>query len=62
MVKCTFCGEMIERGTGKAYIQVDGKQLFFCSSKCEKNMLKLKRKPLKTKWTKRFMEKKKKVS
>ena len=29
----------------------DGRILEFCSSKCEKNLLKLKRNPLKTKWT-----------
>ena len=51
MVKCTFCGENIEKGTGKIYVQKDGKMLYFCSMKCEKNMLKLKRKPLKTKWS-----------
>ena len=26
MVKCTFCGEEIEKGTGKIYVQVDGKR------------------------------------
>ncbi|MBU0615827.1 MAG: 50S ribosomal protein L24e [Nanoarchaeota archaeon] len=44
MVKCTFCGEQLERGTGKMYVQKDGKVLYFCSSKCEKNKIKLKRK------------------
>ncbi len=44
MVKCSFCGNEIEQGTGKIYVQIDGKILNFCSMKCEKNELKLKRK------------------
>lgn len=51
MVKCSFCGNIIEKGTGKMYIKSDGKVLYFCSTKCEKNMLKLKRKPRNLKWT-----------
>jgi large subunit ribosomal protein L24e len=56
MAKCTFCGTNITRGTGKMYVKKDAKILNFCSSKCEKNMLKLKRKPIKTRWSKRFEE------
>tara|TARA_B100001971_G_C18199162_1_gene543440 strand:+ start:1014 stop:1193 length:180 start_codon:yes stop_codon:yes gene_type:complete len=56
VVKCTFCGDIVERGTGKMYVQVDSKILYFCSSKCEKNMLKLRRKPITTKWSKRFQK------
>lgn len=54
MAKCTFCGEVIAQGTGKIYVQKDAKVLYFCSSKCEKNHLKLKRKPLRTKWSGRY--------
>ncbi len=54
MAKCTFCGDVIEKGTGKMFVKKDGKVLYFCSSKCEKNTLKLKRKPIKTKWSKRY--------
>ena len=54
MVKCTFCGNVIEKGTGKMFVKKDGKILYFCSSKCEKNMLKLKRKAITVKWTKRY--------
>ncbi len=50
-MKCSFCGRTIPQGTGKIYVKKDGKLLYFCSSKCEKNMLKLKRKPQKYKWT-----------
>jgi large subunit ribosomal protein L24e len=56
MAKCTFCGTNITRGTGKMFVQKDAKILNFCSSKCEKNMLKLKRKPIKTRWSMRFEE------
>jgi len=56
MVKCTFCGETLKEGTGKMYIQKDAKILYFCSMKCEKNHLKLKRKPITTKWSGRFIK------
>ena len=52
MVKCSFCGIEITRGTGKIFVKKDSKILYFCSSKCEKNMLKLGRKPRTKKWTK----------
>ncbi|MFH1636806.1 MAG: 50S ribosomal protein L24e [Candidatus Woesearchaeota archaeon] len=50
MVKCSFCEVEIEKGTGMMYVQKDAKILNFCSKKCEKNMLKLKRKARKQKW------------
>jgi large subunit ribosomal protein L24e len=53
-MKCSFCGEEIEKGVGKVYAFRDGSLFYFCSSKCEKNLLKLKRKPQKVKWTKRY--------
>lgn len=56
MVKCIFCGDVLKRGTGKMYVQADSKVLYFCSSKCQKNMLKLKRKPITTRWSKRFVK------
>ena len=40
------------------YVKKDAKIFYFCSSKCEKNMLKLKRKPHKIKWTKAYEKKK----
>lgn len=51
MVRCTFCGKEISRGKGKMYIKKDGKIFYFCSSKCEKNQLKHKRKARTLKWT-----------
>ncbi|MFW6014045.1 MAG: 50S ribosomal protein L24e [Nanoarchaeota archaeon] len=52
MAACNFCGIEIPKGTGKIYVKKDGKTFNFCSSKCEKNMLVLKRKPWEIKWTK----------
>lgn len=57
MPKCTFCGNVIEKGTGKMFVKKGGKILYFCSSKCEKNTLKLKRKPIRTKWSRRYEKK-----
>jgi large subunit ribosomal protein L24e len=51
MAKCIFCGKEIEKGTGLIFVKKDGKQLKFCSTKCEKNMLKLGRKARNLKWT-----------
>ena len=51
MPKCSFSGEEIKPGTGKMYVKDNGTVLWFKSSKCEKNYLKLKRDPRKFKWT-----------
>ncbi len=54
MANCSFCGKRIEKATGKIFVLNTGKSLHFCSSKCEKNQLKLKRKARHLKWTKFF--------
>jgi large subunit ribosomal protein L24e len=51
MSKCSFCGISIPKGTGKMYVKKDGKIFYFCSNKCEKNMLQLGRKPRNVAWT-----------
>ncbi|HEB37698.1 MAG TPA: 50S ribosomal protein L24e [Thermoplasmatales archaeon] len=51
---CSFCGNEIEPGTGKLYIRKDGTIYHFCSSKCQKNLLKLKRVPRKIRWTRYY--------
>ncbi|MBT3406448.1 50S ribosomal protein L24e [Candidatus Woesearchaeota archaeon] len=51
MVTCSFCGLEIPRGSGLMYVKTDGKVFHFCSRKCEKNMIVLKRKPRETRWT-----------
>ena len=58
MIKCTFCGTEITKGTGKLYVKKDGKTFNFCSSKCEKNMIILKRIPRKIQWTEAWREQK----
>lgn len=55
-MRCLFCKKEIEKGKGSVLVRKDGKMLEFCSSKCEKNMLKLKRNPNKMKWSKKLEE------
>ena len=57
MAKCTFCNNDIEKGTGMMFVLNEGKVLDFCSRKCEKNMLKLGRKNIHTKWTEVYKKK-----
>ncbi|MBS3135661.1 50S ribosomal protein L24e [Candidatus Woesearchaeota archaeon] len=56
MVKCTFSGEEIEPGTGMIFVTKEGKALYFKNKKCEKSYLKLKRKPITTRWSKRYIK------
>ncbi len=58
-MKCSFCGRNIAQGTGILFSLRDGSVHTFCSKKCEKNQLVLKRKPQKVKWTQRYIEEKK---
>ena len=51
MVRCSFSGKEIPQGKGIMYVKSDGKVLYFYDRKCEKNMLKLKRKPQEVSWT-----------
>ena len=51
---CSFCVNEIEPGTGKLYIRKEGTIYHFCSSKCQKNLLKLKRVPRKVRWTRYY--------
>jgi large subunit ribosomal protein L24e len=48
---CSFCGFDIPAGTGKLYIKRDATQFHFCSSKCQRNMVGLRRTPRHTTWT-----------
>lgn len=50
MPKCSFCSKNVDPGTGKILIQNGGKIMHFCSSKCEKNKIKLGRDPRNFKW------------
>ncbi|MBN1923604.1 MAG: 50S ribosomal protein L24e [Nanoarchaeota archaeon] len=55
-MKCVFCKKTVEKGKGTRLVKKEGKVLDFCSSKCEKNMLKLKRNPQKKKWSRKVEE------
>jgi len=57
---CTFCGTEIEPGTGRMYIKKDGVVYNFCTSKCFKNLVVLKRVPRRTTWT-RYYEREKDI-
>ena len=57
-MKCSFCGAEIPAGTGKIVVLSDGSYLAFCSNKCEKNYLKMKRSPQRIKWTSGYHEEK----
>ncbi len=49
-MQCSFCKAEVERGTGLVYIRKDGTMHPFCSHKCRKNSLKLRRNPRNLKW------------
>jgi large subunit ribosomal protein L24e len=51
---CSFCGHEFPPGTGMIYVRNDGTILWFCSSKCRKSSIDLKRDSRKVKWTKYF--------
>lgn len=57
MAKCSFCGKVVEFGTGKNVVVNSGRIYDLCSMKCEKNMFKLKRKARNLKWTKYYNKK-----
>ncbi len=52
MANCSFCKKSIVPGKGVMLVKKDGKILYFCTMKCEKNMLKLGRKAQDQKWVK----------
>lgn len=61
MVKCVFCGREEHSFTGIHLIKNDGTIDYFCSSKCRKNTLKLKRDKRKLKWTAAHSEERQKL-
>ena len=58
IMKCTFCGKNILRGTGKIFAHKDGKVSYYCSNKCEKNRRLLRRKARETRWTEAYRKEK----
>jgi len=51
MPNCSFCESEIPKGTGIVYAKKDGTVFYFCSSKCRKNTMKLKREGRRQNWT-----------
>ena len=49
--KCSFCGTKIGKGHGTLFVKNDGTMFLFCSKKCEKNQIKLRRIPKNVQWT-----------
>lgn len=49
-MRCSFCNTEIKQNKVLMYFYANGKTLVFCSSKCKKYMLKLKKDPKKLKW------------
>ena len=52
-MRCSFCKREIEPGTGKMFVRNYGTVFYFCSSKCENNQIKLRRKARKVKWARK---------
>lgn len=52
--KCSFCGSSIEPGTGKMYVLKSGRIFYFCSGKCQRNMINLGRLAREVKWTEEY--------
>jgi len=53
MPRCSFCKKNYEFPRGLSYIMNDGNILYFCSSKCRKNKLKLGRDNKKVNWVRK---------
>ena len=53
---CSFCDRPVAKGSGTMLAKNDGTVLWFCSAKCKKNALVLKRDPRKLKWTKKYVK------
>ncbi len=50
MAVCDFCKKKIKPGTGKVFVKNTGKVLHFCSQKCQKKMIKFKKRAGSEKW------------
>ena len=54
---CSYCGEQIPPGEGMMYIRANGEVYQFCTKKCRKYQVKLKKHARKVRWTKYYGEK-----
>ena len=55
MPKCFFCGKNTPPAKGKMFVRNDGRILYFCNSKCQKNF-RLGRAGKDVKWTDTFQK------
>ena len=62
MTKCVFCGKDDSPYKGVHLIANDGSINFYCSSKCRRNALNLRRDKKKMKWTSFYAEVKEKIA
>ena len=46
-MECSFCSNEVREASGMMLVKKSGKVLYFCSSKCEENLVKLKINPRK---------------
>ena len=53
-MKCIFCKREFKEPRGLTVFTFDGKTIHYCSSKCRKNHIFLKRDPKKVKWVKKM--------
>lgn len=60
MPTCSFCKRNYDIHRGLTVFNVDGKSLYYCSSKCRKNA-NLGRDPKKVNWVRRSKESEKKI-
>ena len=58
--KCSFAENKSRGGLEKMLAYISGKIDYFCSTKCEKNLLKLGRRPVDARWTLCFRAERKK--
>lgn len=56
MVKCSFCGNEIAKGTGMMYVKDDASMFYFDRRKCRVSLLKFHRNPRKVRWTLQFVK------
>lgn len=49
--KCSFCGKPIPPATGLMFVRNDGSISYFCSRRCRRSALEMRRDPRKFKWT-----------
>jgi len=57
MARCTFCGKQIPQGEGIIHVEISGKIINYCSSKCRKNR-DMGRDPKRMKWVTKMPENK----